>query len=236
MKKMINFAFRLAGRNGYSVDETLTSAEIFFILFSKFTSFLRGLFFGLFFNKRAGLMFIGSGVSIIGWGRIKCGRNFNVENDVTINALAREGVTFGRNVTLRFGSVIECCGVLRSLGEKLVIGDNVGISPYCFISVRGAVEIGDNTILGPSVKIFSENHRFNDTQLPIVHQGEDRKGVVIGENNWIGAQSIILDGVVLGEGCVVAANTVVTKSFANGSIIAGIPGRLIGNRYEKSNS
>lgn len=64
----------------------------------------------------------------------------------------------GNNFSLGQNSIIECTGVIRELGESLVIGDNVGISANAFISVRGKVKIGDSTIFGPGVSLFSENH------------------------------------------------------------------------------
>ena len=227
-----NKAFKKAGRKGYQVDASLKDREIFSFLLSKVSSILRGFVRGQFFGSRKGLTMMESGVSIVGASRIHAGRNLNIERNVTINALAKNGVHFGNNVTIKTGTIIECAGVLRNLGDQLKIGDRVGISHGCLISVRGKVQIGNDTIFGPYVKIFSENHIFSSVEIPITEQGENRKGVGIGEGCWLGSQSIILDGVTLGDGCVVAANSVVTKSFPAGSIVAGVPAKKIGNRYE----
>lgn len=230
LKKIANKAFRAAGRDGYQVDPSLKDREIFGVLWHKVISVLRGFVRGQFFGSRKGLTFMESGISIIGASRIYAGRNLNLEKNVTINALAKNNVYFGDNVTIKAGAIIECVGVLRNLGDQLELGDRVGISQNCFISVRGKVSIGNDTILGPNVKIFSENHNFSAVGVMIAAQGESRKGVSIGENCWLGGQSVILDGVTLGDGCVVAANAVVTKSFPAGSIIAGVPAKVIGNR------
>jgi acetyltransferase-like isoleucine patch superfamily enzyme len=232
LKSAINIAYRIAGRRNYDVDDSLKDSELLTVLLGKGICCLRGFFKGLLFSKRAGMTFVSSGTSIIGYSRIYTGRNLNIEQNVVINALAKDGIHFGDNVSIRFGTVIECAGVLRNLGERLDVGNNVGFSPGCFISVRGKVHIGNNTIFGPGAKLFSENHNFMALDIPISAQGETRKGVHIGDNSWIGGQAIILDGVTLGEGCVVAANAVVTKSFAAGSVLAGIPAKQIGARYE----
>lgn len=100
------------------------------------------------------MMFIGKRVSIKSKGHIKCGSGVTINDDCSINALCRGGVEIGNNFSLGKGSVIECTGVIRELGESLKIGNDVGISPSAFISVRGNVSIGDSTIFGPGVKIF----------------------------------------------------------------------------------
>ena len=63
----------------------------------------------------------------------------------------------------------------------------------------------------------------------IKNQGESRKGVEIGNNCWIGANSTILDGVKIGDNTVIAAGSVVTKSFPKGVVIGGLPAKIIKN-------
>ena len=125
---------------------------------------------------------------------------------------------------------IECTGVIRELGESLVIGDNVGISANAFISVRGKVKIGDSTIFGPGVSLFSENHIFEDKSTPVYLQGATRKGIEIGKDCWIGANATILDGVKIGNGCIVAAGAVVNHDVPSYTIVGGVPAKTIKNR------
>src|SRR6202000_3078716 len=94
----------------------------------------------------------------------------------------------------------------------------------------GGITIGDNVIIGPGSKIFSENHVFSNPEIIIKDQGVTRAGVTIKNNCWIGAGVTILDGVTIGEGCVIAAGSVITKSIPAFSIAAGVPGRVIKNR------
>jgi acetyltransferase-like isoleucine patch superfamily enzyme len=65
---------------------------------------------------------------------------------------------------------------------------------------------------------------------PIRLQGVTRKGIRIGNNCWIGSKVTILDGVTIGDGCILAAGTVVTKSFPANSIIGGVPAKIIKSR------
>lgn len=230
----IDATYRLMGRKNYMVDRHLKGCEIISHMICKLFPLIRGVIYGRFFSSCQGLTLIGPGVTLRGVSRIKAGRSLNIERDVEINALAHNGVAFGNNVTIKRGTIIECAGVLRNLGEGLVIGDRVGFSPNCYICVRGKVEIGSDTIFGPGAMLYSENHIFDDPKIPISAQGERSIGVKIGEGCWIASQAIILDGVELGNGCVVGANSVVTTSFEANSIIAGVPARKIGSRNEKA--
>ncbi|MDC0552109.1 acyltransferase, partial [Flavobacteriaceae bacterium] len=126
--------------------------------------------------------------------------------------------------------IIECTGVLRNLGDGLIMGNNVGIAHNCFIQVRGNIQIGNNVIFGPNVSIFSENHNFSDLDIPINLQGESRKGVKINDGVWIGSRATILDGVSIGENSIIAAGSVVVKDVPPFSIVGGVPAKVLKQR------
>jgi acetyltransferase-like isoleucine patch superfamily enzyme len=142
-----------------------------------------------------------------------------------LHCLSTEGVRIGARVTVGRFAVVECTGVLWSLGSGLRIGDDSAIGDYSFIGAAGGVHIGDRVLMGQRVSIHSENHRFDEADVPIRQQGTTRLGVKIGDDCWIGSGAIILDGVELGAGCVVAAGAVVTRGFPPGSVVAGVPAR-----------
>lgn len=79
------------------------------------------------------------------------------------------------------------------------------------------------------MSVHPENHNYADKSKLIREQGVSRIGIKIGNDCWIGAKVTILDGVNLGDKCVVAAGSIVTKSFPNNSLIGGIPARLLKN-------
>lgn len=121
-------------------------------------------------------------------------------------------------------------GVVIYRPEKLTLGARVGISVNGQIHAGGGVTIGDDVLIGPRVLIWSQNHNFDQWDVPIARQGYDRKPITIGAGTWIAGGAIILPGVTLGENCVVGAGAVVTRSFPAGSIIAGVPAKAIGQR------
>lgn len=227
---LINNVAQKLGRDNYSIDEALTTADLFLIISQRFIQVLRGFFYKILLKKSSGLIFIGRGAKLKFCSKLSLGKSVTIGDNVEINALSKKGVVIGNNVSLLKGTIIECTGVLNSLGEGLVIGNNVGIAQNCFIQVRGEVIIGNDVIFGPNVSIFSENHIYEDIKLPISKQGVYRKGVVIGEGVWIGTRSVILDGVTIGRNSIVAAGSIVNKDVAPFSIVGGVPAKLIKNR------
>ena len=97
------------------------------------------------------------------------------------------------------------------------------MSEGSFIGAKGPVSIGDETDIGPGCKIIAENHSFDDLRTPIREQPLSRRGVSIGENCWLGANVVVLDGCAIGSGVVVAASSVVTRDVDAGIVIAGTP-------------
>ncbi|HAZ03470.1 MAG: hypothetical protein A2W90_16575 [Bacteroidetes bacterium GWF2_42_66] len=230
VKNFTNILIQKMGRTGYPVDPSLTSSDLIAELFCRFWQAKRGLLKRVFFRKSAGILFLGKKVKFKALSRISLGKSVIIGDYVEINALSKNGVTIGNNVSILKNTIIECTGVIRNIGEGLVIGNNVGIAQNCFIQIRGQVTIGDNVIFGPGVSIFSENHVFDNPELPVSVQGETRKGVTIEEGVWIGTKAIILDGVTIGKNSVIAAGAVVNKDVPPYAVIGGIPAKILKHR------
>ncbi|RZK88089.1 MAG: acyltransferase, partial [Hymenobacter sp.] len=92
------------------------------------------------------------------------------------------------------------------------------------------LSIGDDCIIGQYFSCHPENHVHDQPDELIRLQGVTRQGISIGANCWIGSKVTVLDGVVIGAGCVVAAGAVVTRSVPAGSVVAGVPARIISSR------
>jgi len=110
--------------------------------------------------------------------------------------------------------------------KKIVIGNNNYFNRNVMIDACGQVSIGNNNMFGPDIYITDSNHVFGMGIDP--HNNPMNKGkVIVGNCCWIGAKAVILKDVELGDYCVVAAGAVVTKSFPSGSVIGGVPAKLI---------
>lgn len=230
MKKIISNLITKIKGEPYELDQAMSTIDLLIILKDKLLQVIRGVWKGLFFKKKKGIAFVGRRVKIRHANHIKADSGLTLGDDVYINALSKGGIIFGNNVSVGSGGIIECTGVIRELGEGLRIGNHVGFAQNVFISVRGPIEIGDDCIFGPNVSIHAENHVFEDRDIPIRQQGATRLGVKIGKDCWIGNGVIILDGVSIGNGCVIAANAVVNKDIPAFSIVGGVPAKVIKER------
>lgn len=226
MKILNNLIDRL-GRKDYEIDKSIEKYDLFIFLLNKLRSLFRGFILKVSLKKSKGLIFVGKRCKISYRNKISFGRTTIIGDNVVINALSKNGIITGDNLSIASNTIIECTGVLRNLGDGLIIGNNVGIAQNCFIQVRGKIQIGNNVIFGPNVSIFSENHNFSELDIPINLQGESRKGIKINDGVWIGTRAIILDGVSLGENSIIAAGSVINKDVPPFSIVGGVPAKVL---------
>ena len=230
MKKMVEKVISKIRHTEYQIDTNITTRDLFGILWNRFFMAFRGFFHRIGMKKSGQLLFVGKKVSIHGKRHIEIGNGTTIHDFSLINAVSRGGVRIGKTCSIGRNAIIDCTGVLEELGESLIIGDNVGISPYLTLFVRGKVIIGKDTIIGPNVTIVSENHVADSLETPVRKQGTIRKGIIVGSNCWIGAGAIVLDGVTIGDNCIIAAGAVVNKDIADGMIVGGVPAKVIRSR------
>lgn len=195
--------------------------------------YLRGMVERLFFKKSSGWVLVGKGASIRYARHLSVGRDFIVEDYAEVNCMTYRGIIAGDRVTIGKHAIIRPTNIYGSaIGEGLKIGNNSSIGPYSYIGCSGYIEIGDNVMMSPRVSIYAENHLFDDPDLSIKEQGVKREFVKIEDDCWIAANTIILAGVTIGRGSVIAAGSVVTKDVPPYSIVGGVPAKVIKNRKE----
>jgi len=117
-------------------------------------------------------------------------------------------------------------------GYNIYLGKNSRINAQCCVwaSENSKVVFGDNVLMGPGVKIFSSNYTTNDTEVPMIFQPFVEKDIIIGNDVWLGSNSIIVAGVSIGDGTIIAAGSVVTKNIPEYTIAGGIPAKPIKSR------
>lgn len=123
-------------------------------------------------------------------------------------------------------------GYLSALQANISIGRNSKINRNVMINASdgGNILVGENCLIGPNVVIRSANHVFNDHFTLINKQGNEGKSIVIEDDVWIGSNVTIAAGVKIKKGSIIGAGAVVTKSFNEYNIIAGVPAKKIGAR------
>ena len=121
-------------------------------------------------------------------------------------------------------------GLWLDCRRQLVIGENSVINQRCRLDARGFITIGKNVSISPEVHIITADHDVATDDI-----GGRTRPVTIGDFVFVGSRAMILPGVDIGEGGVVAAGAVVTKSVESRDIVAGIPARRIGTRTSQYN-
>jgi len=128
-----------------------------------------------------------------------------------------------------------------SAGEgRIVIGDSSGLTSNVSLFGHFGIYIGHYVMIAPNVVIATGNHNYKQTIKPMstclsdeslsdrgIHDGFN---IYIGNDVWIGANSVITDGVKIGNGVVIGAGSIITKSINEFDIVFGNPPKVIGNR------
>lgn len=114
------------------------------------------------------------------------------------------------------------------MSPNATLGDYSELGTRCLI--QSNVHIGSNVLMGPDVKIYSRNHKFDAIDVPIRNQGKSYHETYIGDDVWIGANVIILAGVKVGSHSVIAAGAVVAHDVEEFSVIGGVPARILKKR------
>jgi len=196
---------------------------------------IRGCWEKLFLGASAGWVLVGKQASVRYANYLEAGKDLIIEDYAEINARSSRKIILGNRVTIGKYAIIRPGNLYGGeMGEGLKVGDHSNIGPYSYIGCSGHIEIGNHVMISPRVSIYAENHVFDEVTKTIKSQGVARKNVIIEDDCWIAANSIILAGVTIGKGSVVAAGSVVTTDVPPYSVVGGVPARLIKKRLPDS--
>jgi acetyltransferase-like isoleucine patch superfamily enzyme len=137
-------------------------------------------------------------------------------------------VVIGDNCTLEPHIHFKFDGIWKP-GPHIVVGDQVFIGNSCEFNIREHISIGKNCLIASGVKFIDHDHGI-DPNEPIGSQAGTSSSIILEDDVWIGANAVILQGVILGTGSVVAAGAVVRRSVAPYEIVGGVPAKRLKNR------
>ena len=132
------------------------------------------------------------------------------------------------HIMRRIGSCNISDGVTILHPKIMEIGERVSIHPHTYIV--GEVVIGNNVGIAAKCSIIAQTHNYSDTSIPFKLQGTVEQPISIGNDVWIGTNSVILGNTVIGDGVVIGAGSVVSGEISSNSVMMGNPARVFFNR------
>ena len=138
-------------------------------------------------------------------------------------------IAIGRNCTLEHHIYFKYDGIWKK-GPRIKIGDNVFIGTACEFNIKEGINIGNDTLIASGCRFIDHDHGTELGKLIGQQLGAEKK-IILGTDVWLGCNVVILKGVEIGDGAIIAAGAVVTKSILPYEIWAGVPAKKIGERY-----
>ena len=147
------------------------------------------------------------------------GRNVEVRCHMTSQITIEKGVKIDRSVR-----------ILSTNNAQILISEGSKIGLNSVLNGGDSITIGVNSMLSGFVYLQTSMHKFNNKDFSMREQGYKHAPISLAEDTWLGAHTVIMPNVSLGKGSIAGSNSVVTKSFKEFSIIAGVPGELLKTR------
>ena len=147
---------------------------------------------------------------------------FPVEGEV-LEALDEGRLRIGENTLLEPG-----CWLTLGAGAEIEIGSGCFLNRNTMLAAAERIEIGDHVMFANNCFVGDADHRYDDPDRPITHQGFVPRGPVrIGSNCWFGVNCVVTGGVEIGERCVIGANSVVTRDLPPRGVAPGAPAKVL---------
>ena len=188
------------------------------IFFQKLIFFIRNIYLNKFFGFIRNKYY-----SILG---MKIGKNTYLPQ---IYIPWPHQVKIGNNCNLEHSIFLKFEGIWNK-GPSIIIGDNVFLGNNCEFNIGNRIEIGNDTLIASGCKFIDHDHGISIGNT-IRSQKGIQKEILIGNDVWLGCNVTVLKGIVIENGAIVGAGSIVTKSISKNEIWAGVPAKKIGERH-----
>lgn len=165
----------------------------------------------------------GQGIVLRHPWKIRIGDDVVVDDYVLLDAKGEtnHGIDVGNGAFLGRGTILSC------KNGDIVLGDHANIGFHSEIFSGSSVRVGRHGLFAAYTYLVGGGHEFERVDVPVIEQARASKGIVLGDNVWLGTGAKVLDGVTIGSNVVVGANAVVSESLADGVVAAGIPAKVL---------
>lgn len=153
---------------------------------------------------------------------------YNYFIDPSCDVRGIEKIKFDNNVVIQKDCWINIA-YINTEQYMIEFGEGSNIGRRSTISASNKIIFGKNVLLGPNVLISDHNHEYRDINIPTIYQGIDsmENCINIGDETWIGANSVVIGNVKIGKHCVIGSNSVVTKDIPDYCVVVGNPAKVI---------
>jgi acetyltransferase-like isoleucine patch superfamily enzyme len=184
-----------------------------------------------------GFQHIGENTYVHPFAGIRGAASISLECNVFVDAFAcLHSMKQDDYIVIGEGTTIHRYSMIATYGGWIKIGRSCSLNPYSLLYGHGGLIIGDYVRIAAHVVIVPAQHIYNDPGVPVHLQGMNCKGIEIGDDVWIGAGAIVLDGVNVGKGAVIGAGSVVTHDVPAYTVVTGVPAQVIKMRAEPKGS
>ena len=192
---------------------------------------MRKIFFPCLFQKVGKGVVFGRNITLRHPYKIALGANCVIDDNVLLDAKGEknDGLRLGDNVYIGRNTILSC------KEGSIAVGDYTNISANCSLLSETEINLGRYCFLaGHCYLVAGGNHSFDDVSRPIMFQPSISKGGIrLGDDVWLGAGVIVLDGATIGQGTVVGAGALVTGLLPEFAVAVGSPARVIRDRRER---
>ena len=160
--------------------------------------------------------------------KIRLGDGVTVDDLVVLDAkgASNRGIDVGRFVFLGRGTILSC------KDGDITIGDHGNFGFHCEVFSGSSVVVGKHGLFAAQAYLVGGGHEFAQGDRAVIDQPRTSRGIVLGDNVWLGTGAKVLDGVRIGSDVVVGANAVVNADLPDGAVAAGVPARVLRSRAD----
>ncbi len=168
----------------------------------------------------------GQGVVLRHPAKIRIGDGVTVDDLVVLDAKGgtNRGIDIGDGVFLGRGTILSC------KDGDIQLGDHTNLGFHCEVFSGSTVTVGRHGLFAAQAYLVGGGHEFEASEAAVIDQPRTSKGIMLGDNVWLGTGAKVLDGVRIGSDAVVGANAVVNADLPDGAIAAGVPARVLRQR------
>jgi acetyltransferase-like isoleucine patch superfamily enzyme len=191
---------------------------------------LRRLLYPLLLGSVGKGVVFGQGVVLRHPHKIRLGDGVTVDDLVVLDAkgTTNRGIDVGRFVFLGRGTILSC------KDGDITLGDHGNFGFHCEVFSGSSVTVGRHGLFAAQSYLVGGGHEFERPGLAVIEQPRTSRGIVLGDNVWLGTGARVLDGVRIGSDVVVGANAVVNADLPDGAVAAGVPARVLRSRADSA--